>query len=71
MLGVLKKPLLFPLSMLQKFVKDPDVADSFVKNQEKHRIDDNEAINANYLMSRLADSLDLMLTTLTCSIKVP
>ena len=34
--------------------KDPDVADSFVKNQEKYRIDDNEAINANYLLDEQA-----------------
>ena len=34
---------------------DPDVADSFVKNQEKYRIDDNEALNAQYLLDEQAN----------------
>ena len=34
--------------------KDPDVADSFVKNQEKYRIDDNEQLNAQYLLDEQA-----------------
>ena len=35
--------------------KDPDVADSFVKNQEKYRIDDNEQLNAQYLLDEQAN----------------